>query len=322
MPNGYNRPLSAKDDSWSPTDRSKGGYWEGGKHWSEVAADDALGFINQANQKKNKPFFMYIAFNAAHDPRQSPGEFLDMYPVESIKIPASFQPDYPYHEAIGVGPTLRDEALAPFPRTELAVKTHLREYYALISHLDAQIGRIMAGLKHNGLLENTYIFFTSDHGLAVGMHGLLGKQNMYDHSMRPPLLMTGPGIKSGSIVNRDVYYQSIMPTALELAGVQKPNFVEFKSLLSLVRGSQTGKLYPAIYGAYMNLQRMVRKDGFKLIVYPRANKFLLYDMTNDPEEIINLADKPAFRRKKYELLSVLLTLQKQYADTLDITGMR
>ena len=321
MPNGYNRPLSADDKSWLPTDRTKGGFWEGGKHWTEVIADDAAAFAQQAS-RSNKPFFMYLAFNAAHDPRQSPQEYIDMYPLESIKIPASFQPDYPWHDEIGVGPTLRDEALAPFPRTELAIKTHLQEYYAIISHLDAQIGKILDDLEAKGLLKNTYIFFAADHGLAVGMHGLLGKQSMYDHSMRTPLLMVGPGVPAGKTVDQDVYYQDIMPTTLELAGVPKPGFVEFKSLLPLAKGTQKGKSYEATYGAYIDLQRMVRKDGFKLIVYPKANKLLLFDLKKDPEEVNNLADQPEFLAKKQTLFAELRKLQKHYDDKLDLSAMQ
>ncbi len=321
MPNGYNRPLSAADKSWSPTDSSKGGFWEGGKHWTEVVADDAANFAQQASQNKG-PFFMYLAFNAAHDPRQSPQKYIDLYPLESIEIPVSFQPDYPYHDEIGVGPKLRDEALAPFPRTELAIKTHLQEYYAIISHLDAQIGKIMDDLEAKGLLKNTYIFFAADHGLAVGRHGLLGKQSMYDHSLRTPLLMVGPGIPVGKTVDQDIYYQDIMPTTLELAGIKKPAFVEFKSLLSLAKGIQTGKQYEAIYGAYIDFQRMVRQDGFKLIAYPKAKKFLLFDLEKDPEEINNLADQPEFKIKKKALFSELLKLQKQYGDELDLSAMQ
>ena len=321
MPNGYNRPLSTDDRSWSPTDSSKGGFWEGGKHWTEVVADDTRDFAQQASQS-DKPFFMYLAFNAAHDPRQSPQEYIDMYPLSSIKIPASFQPDYPYHDEIGVGPKLRDEALAPFPRTELAIKTHLQEYYAIISHLDAQIGKVLDDLEAKGLLNNTYIFFAADHGLALGMHGLLGKQSMYDHSMRTPLLMVGPGIPAGKTVNQDVYYQDIMPTTLELAGITKPDFVEFKSLLTLAKGTQTTKSYEAIYGAYIDLQRMVRQDRFKLIVYPKIKKFLLFDLEKDPEEMTNLADLPDFQAKKKALFTELVKLQKQYDDPLDLSGMQ
>ncbi len=321
MPNGYNRPLSADDKSWSPTDSSKGGFWEGGKHWSEVIADDAQGFAQQASQSK-KPFFMYLAFNAAHDPRQSPQDYVDMYPLESVEIPASFQPDYPYHDEIGVGPQLRDEALAPFPRTELAIKTHFQEYYAIISHLDAQIGKILDDLEAKGLLENTYIFFAADHGLAVGMHGLLGKQSMYDHSIRTPLLMAGPGVPAGKTVDEDVYYQDIMATSLELAGVGEPDFLEFKTLMPLALGTQKEKQYEAIYGAYVDLQRMVRQDGFKLIVYPKADKLLLFDLNKDPEEMNDLANQPAFAEKKKVLFQELLKLQKQYNDPLDLSAMR
>jgi len=95
MPNGYNRPISITDTSWSPYDTLKGGFWEGGKHWSEVLKDDAISFIDEV-QNKNNPFFMYLAFNAPHDPRQAPKEYLDMYNLEDISIPKSYMPEYPY----------------------------------------------------------------------------------------------------------------------------------------------------------------------------------------------------------------------------------
>jgi len=95
MPIGYNRPKSENDHSWSPTDPKFGGFWEGGKHWSEVLADDAIGFINQAKSKED-PFFMYLAFNAPHDPRQAPQKYIDKYPLESISLPESWLSEYPF----------------------------------------------------------------------------------------------------------------------------------------------------------------------------------------------------------------------------------
>ena len=90
MPNqteaGYNRPIEGQEDIWSPYDTSFDGFWKGGKHWSEVLADDAEIFLDNASNS-DKPFFMYLAFNAPHDPRQSPKEFVDKYPVENIAIP-------------------------------------------------------------------------------------------------------------------------------------------------------------------------------------------------------------------------------------------
>ncbi|NND79797.1 MAG: sulfatase-like hydrolase/transferase [Maribacter sp.] len=315
---GYNRPLSKKDTSWSPTDKKFGGFWVGGQHWSEVLKDDAIGFIKKA-KKSDKPFFMYLAFNAPHDPRQAPQEYLDMYPLEKISVPKSWLPMYPYKDSIGNGPELRDEALAPFPRTKYATKKHIQEYYAIISHLDHQIGTIIDTLKASGKIENTYIIFTSDHGLAIGRHGLLGKQSQFDHSIRSPFIIAGPGIPKGRKIDADIYLQDAMATSMELAGVEKPRYVYFNSFLDLTNGNRTKSHYDAIYGGYVNTQRMIRRDGFKLIVYPKIKKVLLFDMVNDPEEMNDLASETKYKPKIDSLFKALLKLQEELNDPLDIT---
>ena len=134
--------------------------------------DDALDFLDQTSQSDN-PFFMYLAFNAAHDPRQSPQDYLDKYPVENILVPENYLPEYPDYDKIGLGPGLRDEALAPFPRTKYAVQKHRQEYFALITHMDTQIGEILDALEATNKMDNTYIFFTGDHDLSVGHNNLL-----------------------------------------------------------------------------------------------------------------------------------------------------
>src|SRR5690606_29717667 len=100
MPLGYGRPLGSDDIEWQPTDTLQGGLWEGGKHRSEVVRDDALDFIGEAS-KKDTPFFMYLAFNAPHDPRQSPQQFIDRYPLEDISLPDNFLAEYPWKDEIG-----------------------------------------------------------------------------------------------------------------------------------------------------------------------------------------------------------------------------
>jgi len=317
MPVGYGRPLSADDTEWLPTDTIHGGFWKGGKHWSEVVRDDALEFIDDASRHEN-PFFMYLAFNAPHDPRQAPQEYQDMYPLENIALPKSFLPEYPWKEAIGNPPGLRDEALAPFPRTEYAVKKHRQEYYAIITHLDEQIGKILDALEASGELEDTYIFMTSDHGLSVGHHGLLGKQSLYDHSIRVPLIVMGPGVPEGKTITQDVYLQDIMPSSLQLAGAEIPSYIEFKSFVDLLQGKSDEKHYNAIYGAYMGFQRMIRKDGYKLIVYPKINKVLLYDLENDPYEMTDLAADPEYGEKVRTLFNELIQLQKEMNDPLSL----
>ncbi len=319
MPNqteaGYYRPVPGLPDKWSPYDPQFEGFWKGGKHWSEVLADDADGYLKMA-AKSDQPFFMYLAFNAAHDPRQAPKEFVDKYPLDRIKVPENFLPEYPNMNDIGAGKDLRDEQLAPWPRTEYAVKVHRQEYYALITHMDVQIGKIVDALKATGKADNTYIFFTGDHGLAVGHHGLLGKQNMYEHSLRPPMIVVGPGIPKDAKIDARVYLQDIMPTTLELAGAPIPPQVEFHSLLPLIEG-RSGSSYPAIYGAYMEgMQRAVLVDNFKLIHYPKIDRYRLYDLENDPQEMRDLAQDTAFAPRLMAMKESLLELEQEMDDPL------
>lgn len=320
MPVGYNRPQNENDTLWKSTDTKFGGFWEGGKHWSEVLKDDAIGFINQA-KTKDDPFFMYLAFNAPHDPRQAPQEYIDMYPLENISVPKSFMPEYPFRHHIRNGNDLRDEALAPFPRTEYAIKVHTQEYYASITHVDAQIGKIIEALKASGKMDNTYIFFTADHGLAMGRHGLLGKQSLFDHSMRPPMIVMGPDIPKNNKVKADVYLQDIMATSLEIAGVEKPQYIEFNSFLDLAKGDTSKSHYDAVYGAYREVNRMIRKNGFKLMVYPEIKKVLLFDLENDPEEMNDIAGDSANKEKVKSLFKDLIQLQKEMDDPLDMSAI-
>lgn len=317
-PSAYNRPRAGQADAWSPFDRSLGGFWEGGKHWSEVVADDAIGFLGD-KARGAKPFFMYVAFNAAHDPRQSPQEYVERYPLDRVAVPANFQPEYPHKDAIGCGPGLRDEKLGPFPRTTQAVKVHRQEYYALITHMDAQIGRILDALEKSGEAANTWIFFTADHGLAIGHHGLFGKQNMYEHSLRVPFIVVGPQAKRNQRIEAPIYLQDVMATTLDLAGAAKPKHVFFHSVLPLLRGETTTSAYPAIYGGYLRLQRAVIHDGYKLIVYPEAKVMRLYQLTRDPQEMADLASSPEHQETKRKLFRRLLQLQSELGDTLDLT---
>lgn len=312
---GYQRPIEGQPDPWSPYDPKFGGHWAGGKHWAEVLADDAEAYLAKA-AKSDKPFFMYLAFNSPHDPRQSPKKFVDMYPPSRIKVPKNFLPEYPYMEGMGAGKGLRDEQLAPWPRTEYAIKVHRGEYYAMITHLDVQIGKLLDAVQATGKADNTYIFFTADHGLAVGHHGLLGKQNMYEDSLRPPLIVVGPGIPKGKRVDARVYLQDIMPTTLELAGAAKPDYVEFNSLLPLIHGEKSQQ-YEEIYGAYLKgRQRAIIKGDFKLIHYPAINVYRLYNLKSDPMEMHDLVNELDDAGEINALKVALAKLEKKMDDPL------
>ena len=323
----YNRPNGSE---WTPWNENYNGHWSpevrdiihtGGekkigdnyridKHTSELFADKAIAYLDKEH---SSPFFMYVAFNAPHDPRQSPKEFVDMYPQDKIILPHNYLADHPFD--IGIR-NERDELLAPYPRTKEAVQLHRQEYYAIISHFDRELGRILDALEESGFGDNTYIIFTSDHGLAVGMHGLMGKQNLYDHSMRIPLIFSGPGIGKNRQLDDMVYMQSIFATVCDLAGAEIPGTVDFKSLCPLLNGDGKGEEY--IFGYFRHLQRMIRSDRFKLIAYPQVHKMQLFDLKNDPYETSNLADLPAYQEIRQNMFDALKQKQEELGDTLSI----
>ncbi len=330
----YHRPAEGSADTWLPWDVSNGGYWEGGKHWSEVLAEDATELLRRAAERP-EPFFLYLGFNAPHDPRQSPREYLEQYPISEVPLPQNFQSHQPFHQAMGLGPLdhrgLRDETLAPFPRTPESVRVHRQEYYALVSHTDRQVGRILDALDDFDLADNTVVAFTSDHGLAVGRHGLMGKQNMYEHSLRVPLVITGPGFSAGRSIESRVYMQDIMATMLELAGADDAD-LDFQSLMPLVRGD-TAAARPSIYAAYLaDRQRAIVSGSHKLILYPTIGKSLLFDLSDDPLELRDLAEQPEsfpVQRRLFDELQVWqartddrLDLEKAFPDLVTASGRR
>ena len=320
----YNRP--APGNAWSPTDRTRKGHWldkhlwldgpEGEtKHSSEVYADSAVDFLNRQRAGHDRPFCMYVGFNAPHDPRQAPEEYQAMYPVDKIALPPNYLPQHPFDQ--GDFHT-RDEQLAPFPRTEFDVKTHRKEYYAIITHMDAQIGRVLDALDHSGQAKNTYVIMTADHGLAVGEHGLMGKQNQYECSMRMPLIVRGPGIKPGSHNDQMVYQHSMYATTCELAGVPVPPHVEFPSLKPYLTGESTLPINDAMFGWLNVIQRSIRTKQHKLIFYVPIKRFQLFDLEKDPWEMHDLVSDPEYAGVKAEMIAKLKAMQAKLGDPLDI----
>lgn len=272
-------------------------------------ADAAIAFLNR---KPSKPFFLHVNFTAPHDPLLLPPGYEKAYDPARLPLPANFLPRHPFDHGNLTG---RDEQLWPFPRTEGDVRAELAAYYAVISHLDEQIGRILEALRATGQAENTVVIFASDHGLAIGSHGLRGKQNMYEHTIGVPLVLRGPGIPKGKRCAAQVYLRDLFPTACDLAGVKVPVAVEGRSLVPLLRGERAA-LYPAVFGYFKDVQRMVRTERWKLIAYPQAKRQQLFDLANDPHELHDLADDPRRRAVLADLRARLAAWQKEVGDPL------
>ena len=285
----------------------------GGGHSVQVFADAAIEFLSE--KKGAQPFLCYVAFNAPHDPRVAPASFHEKYNAAPPPLSPNFLPQHPFNNGAMV---IRDEELAPWPRTAEIVRQHLADYYASIEFLDAQIGRILAALDASGQAENTIILFASDHGLAIGSHGLFGKQNLYDHSMHTPLILAGPGIPAGKKSDALCYLLDIFPTLGALAAVEPPDGSEGRSLAPILAGS-TDTHRASILTAYAKVQRAVRDERWKLIVYPEVNRTQLFDLHADPAEMRDLAADPPHAAEVQRLTALLRAEQNLADDTQPLT---
>ena len=244
-----------------------------------------------------------------------PERFRNMYDPEKITLPENWKTQHPFCYGIDLNSgEARDENLAAHPRTEREIRRHLADYYAMISHIDENVGRLLDTLEETGQLENTIIVYTGDNGLAVGCHGLMGKQRLYDHSVHVPLILSGPGIRRGAVSDAYVYLMDIYPTLCDLCGVPLPPSVEGKSFAAAAAGHR-GSSREVLYFAYTHLIRGVQDDRYKLIRYRLApDQTQLFDLQSDPHETVNLYSLPEYAPVRARMESLLLEQRDQYED--------
>ncbi len=283
---------------------------------SERHADAAIEFLRERAGAAGgaKPFYLYFAPPVPHDPRVAAPEFHGRYDPKKIPLPLAFMPQHPFDNG---DMAVRDEKLAPWPRTPEDTKQQLADYYACITGLDHQIGRIFAELKTRGEWDNTIIIFTGDNGLSLGDHGLFGKQNLYEFGgMHVPLVIAGPGIPHGRH-EALVYLLDLFPTFCDFVGAKIPAGVEGSSLLPVIQG-KSAKVRDVLYTAYRDCQRAVRNDRWKLIRYPLVDRTQLFDLAVDPHELNNLAGQPAHATKLAEMTTLLEREMTRYADPVPL----
>ncbi len=286
---------------------------------TEIFGNAAIDFIDSyAKGAKANPFFCYVAFTAPHDPRSPAPDYVGTYREAELPLPGNFMP---YHPFAFDNMKVRDENLAPWPRTPEIIRASLADYYAMITHLDKKVGEIIAKLKQNGLYENTIIVYAADNGLAIGSHGLLGKQNLYEHSMKVPLIFSGPGIPKGKTTNALVYLYDIYPTLNALCKVPSPKDINGLNLGNIIQGKQSS-VRNALFTTYRNTVRAVRTDTWKLIRYPERNFTQLFNLKNDPLELANLATQVQYQNKVTELMALLAQCQQQAGDSCALTAKK
>ena len=283
----------------------------GEKFSSELFADSAIDFLRQQDGKQ--PFFAYVAFTAPHDPRQPPLPYREAYYRSLPPLPVNFLPQHPFDN--GMVKDLRDENLAAWPRTEKIIRDQLAEYYGLITHMDEQIGRILAALQKSGQADNTLVIFAADNGLALGSHGLLGKQSVYEHSMRTPLIVAGPGIPKGKMTRAFTYLFDLFPTLCDVLGVNAPTDLAGETLRPLWEGKKA-RVRDSVFLPFQDIQRAVRDERWKLIAYPKIGHLQLFDLQTDSYETRNLIDRPEHAPHVARLQSLMNQWQTRVGDTL------
>jgi len=273
-------------------------------------ADGAIAVIRKHGEE---PFFLHVNFTAPHDPLLWPREAERRVDAASLTLPKNFRAEHPFDHGNFAG---RDEVIVPAPRIAEDVKLERDVYFTLVANLDAQVGRIIRALEEAGVMDRTLIIFSSDHGLALGSHGLMGKQNQYEHTIGVPLIIAGPGVQAGARSAVQCYLRDLFPTVGDLTGIATPPSLEGRSLAAVLHGG-TEENYGAIFGRFTDTQRMMRTaDGWKLIWYPKLARSQLFHVSEDPDELRDLAQDRSEGERLIALMSVLQAWLRKQGDAV------
>jgi len=346
---GANRQFTVRKDA-----TKRGGADAQGSAWH---ADQVLDYLKQReNRDERQPFFIYFGFSHPHDTRDGKPELLAKYgsvnhtdrnalPPANDKqpaLPVNYLPAHPFHHG---HPGLRDEVDVSGvweKRDERTIRNEIGREFACSENIDIQIGRVLDKLKQLGELDNTYIVYTADHGMAIGRHGLQGKQNLYEHTWRVPLIVKGPGIKPGSRVKGNTYLLDVLATLCALANIEPPTSNEGLSFKPVLMGQQQ-TVRDVLYGVYNGGtkpgMRCVKQGDWKLIKYDvldgKVRETQLFNLAENPYEFLeqhqdqkvssltghvpeanqrNLADDPRHAEKLKEMESLLLAEMRRLDD--------
>ncbi len=332
----------------------RGGTDESGSAWP---AEQVLDYLSERQQAGDEdPFMIYFGLSHPHDTRDGKPELLAKYGASNHKdqnspppgsdkqppLPINYLPAHPFHHG---QPGLRDEEKASGVwnrRDEHTIRNEIGRQFACSENIDIQIGRVLEKLEAMGELDNTYIVYTSDHGMAIGRHGLQGKQNLYDHTWRVPMIVKGPGISAGTRAKGNVYLLDTLATLCDFAGIKSPETNEglsFKPIAEGKKETSRDTLYGVYCGGTKPGMRCVRRGDWKLIKYDvldgTVRKTQLFNLAENPHEFLdghrlesvqflagcspkpnqrNLADDPDHAEKLAEMEGILLDEMKRLDD--------
>lgn len=326
---------------------------EKGSAWH---ADNAVNYLTSRSQTEiedRKPFLLYLGFSHPHDPRNGKPELLEKYGAQNVEtptvinertpaLPINYLPEKPFHDG---HPELRDEEKVfgvMNRRDEITVRNEIGKEYACIENIDTQLGRVLEALEATGELDNTYIIYTADHGIAVGKHAMMGKQCLFDHCYKVPFIVKGPGVPKNKERKGNIYLMDLLPSLCDIAGIEIPDVVDGKSWRSVAEG-KASTIRDVNYGVYCGGTkpgiRTVVKGNWKLIKYDvldgKVRETLLFNIKKNPNELMeehhaedvvaltgnrpkrgqkNLASDPRYASKLAEMEQLLLEQMEEQGD--------
>ena len=338
----------------SRTATKRGGTEETGSAWHANQVLEYLG--HREREGVDEPFFIYLGFSHPHDTRDGTPELLRKYGAvnhtnrntlpalhpNQPHLPLNYLPKHPFPDG---HPNLRDEVAVSGVwdrRDQATIQNELGRQMACNENIDQQIGRVLKRLEEMGELENTYVVYTADHGMAIGRHGLQGKQNLYEHTWRVPMIIKGPGVKAGTRATGNIYLMDLLATFCDLAGFESPETNEGLSFRPVLEG-KLDSIRDVLYGVYcggtLPGMRCIKQGDWKLIKYDvldgAVQETQLFNLSENPHELLvqhraaqvqdlsgvkprseqrDLAEDPKFAAKRAELEKLLLKVQSDLDD--------
>ena len=302
---------------------------------TDILNEAAVKWLDE-NANTDKPFVMYLSHKAVHQPFTPADRHKGVYKDKQFDVPASYSDpltDKPLWQRALVKEWVKDSYRSrdyrkenparhlpdSYPKRDYRVEPFRRDYYEAILAVDDGLGAIMDKLKAIGQLDNTVIVFAGDNGFFMGEHRMGDKRCAYEESIRIPMVIRYPKlVKPGTTIDQMVLNIDLAPTFYELAGVETPSWVQGESMVRLFKNSKDWrKSFLYTYWVDINYPQYprtlaVRTEDFKLVTYPDTDEISeLYDLKNDPHEMNNLIDAPAYQKKAAQLQKEIDRLASQ-----------
>lgn len=273
-----------------------------------IVADETIRLLKA---HRDKPFFIAAGFYRPHCPYIAPKKYFDLYPLESIKLPV--EPAEHFKKI--PKPAFFTDPLY-WGLDERQRKEVIQAYYASVTFMDAQVGKLLDAIDDLGLAENTIIVFWSDHGYNLTEHGQWKKQSLFETVARVPMFIAAPGAKgNGQVCDRIVELIDLYPTLAARCGLEAPAYLDGADLTPLLENPGAKWSRPAYTQVWRKKEditgRSVRTERWRYTEWNPGGEMgaELYDHSKDPNEYNNLADDPGFKEVRAELSRLLVTKQ-------------